>query len=72
MQDKDALMLSDSVVEATRIANMELRESSKGKGGDDEDDNQEANPDAKLFGKKRKINSMHSKGFGGRSFAKKR
>lgn len=26
VQDKDALMLSDSVVEATRIANMELRE----------------------------------------------
>ena len=66
-------MLSDSVVEATRIANMELRETAKGKAQpDDDEDNQEANPDMKLFGKKRKLNSMHSKGFGGRSFAKKR
>lgn len=72
MDDKDALILSDSVVEATRIANMELRESAKGKHDDDEADNQEANPDSKLFGKKRKLNSMHSKGFGARSFAKKR
>ena len=66
-------MLSDSVVEATRIANMELRENEKGKARpDDDEDNQEANPDMKLFGKKRKFNSMHSKGFGGRSFSKKR
>jgi len=69
-------MLTDSVVEATRIANMELRESLKGnknQGDDDEDDNQEANPDMKLFGKKRlKRSSMHNKGFGSKSFAKKR
>ena len=66
-------MLSDSVTEATRIANMELRENEKGKGKrGDEDDDQEANPDMKLFDKKRKFNSMHSKGFGGKSFAKKR
>ena len=37
MEDKDALMLNDSVVEATRIANMELRESEKGKAIPDDD-----------------------------------
>ena len=38
MNDKDALMLNDSVVEATRIANMELRESEKGKATPNDDD----------------------------------
>ena len=71
---KSALILSDSVTEATRIANMEMRqnESSKATAGD-EDDDQEQNPDMKLFGKKRKHNgSMHNKGFGNKSFARKK
>lgn len=73
---KAALILSDSVTEATRIANMEMRqnESSKTAGGaDEEDDNQEHNADMKLFGKKRKHQgSMHNKGFGNKSFARKK
>lgn len=73
IQEKDALMLTDSVTEATRIANMELREAEKGKKdvNDDEDD-QEANPDSKLFQRKRKGASMHNKGFANKSFAKKK
>ena len=54
---KAALILSDSVTEATRIANMEMRQSDAAKTGgneDDGDDNQEHNADMKLFGKKRK------------------
>ena len=73
---KAALILSDSVTEATRIANMEMRQSDAAKTGgneDDGDDNQEHNADMKLFGKKRKHQgSMHNKGFGNKSFARKK
>ena len=53
---------------------MEMRqnESSKAAAADDDDD-QEQNPDMKLFGKKRKHQgSMHNKGFGNKSFARKK
>lgn len=72
---KIALELTDSVVEANRIATMELKqmEQTKGKGvNDDEPDDEENNVDMKLFGKKRKGNQMHGKGFGSKSFAKKK
>jgi hypothetical protein len=69
---KVALELSDSVVEANRLALMELKQTEKLKGKGDDEDDEEANPDAKLFVKKRKGNSMHNKGFGHKSFAKKR
>ena len=75
MDSKAALMLSDSVVEAQRLAAMELknREGKNGKdskGGDDEDDG-EGNSDMKLFKKK---TFAHQKGFNGgkSSFARKR
>lgn len=75
LDSKAALILTDSVVEATRLATMEMRQN-EGKsagGGDEGGDNAEENSDMKLFGKKRTANSMHSKGFGkGKSFAKKR
>ena len=54
---------------------MEMRQAeNKTAGGadGDGDDNAEVNGDMKLFGKKRPQNSMHSKGFGNKSFAKKR
>uniref|UniRef100_A0A7S3CVE1 Uncharacterized protein n=1 Tax=Strombidium rassoulzadegani TaxID=1082188 RepID=A0A7S3CVE1_9SPIT len=74
---KIALELTDSVVEATRIATMEMKQQEQMKGSkladDEEGDTGENNVDMKLFGKKRKQgNSMHSKGFGNKSFAKKR
>ena len=46
-------------------------ESSK-KGGDDANDNPEENNDSKLFVGKKRPNQMHNKGFGAKSFAKKR
>ena len=51
-----------------------MRQNDAGKeADDDEKDNQEHNADMKLFGKKRKHQgSMHNKGFGNKSFAKKR
>jgi len=75
LDSKAALILTDSVVEATRLATMEMRqnESKSAGGGDEGGDNAEENSDMKLFGKKRPANSMHSKGFSkGKSFAKKR
>ena len=71
---KSALILTDSVVEATRIATMEMRqaENKNAGGADGENDDAEVNNDMKLFGKKRPQNSMHSKGFGNKSFSKKR
>lgn len=70
---KAALVLTDSVVEASRIANMELRQREKGGKDSDDEDNAEANSGSKAFGKKRNHSQMHNKGFGkGASFAKKR
>ena len=68
------MILSDSVTEATRIANLDIRQSEQQKGkqvgaDDDADDDAENNKDMALFNKKRKGSSM--RGFGG-SFAKKR
>lgn len=72
LDSKAALMLTESVVEATRLAAIEMKQrdgkSADGKPGDDEDDG-EGNADMKLFKKK---NFAHSKGFAGKSFAKKR
>lgn len=52
---------------------MEIRQTEgKAAGGENEADDGEVNTDMKLFGKKRPANSMHSKGFGGKSFAKKK
>lgn len=75
IDSKAALILTDSVVEATRLAALEMksREGKKGKavdGPDAEDDDDETNKDMKLFGKK---NFAHKKGFNGKqSFARKR
>lgn len=71
--------MTDSVVEATRLAALEMK-SREGKGGksvdgpDGEDDDAETNKDMKLFGKKRPNNFAHKKGFSGdnKSFARKR
>ena len=81
LDNKAALMLTESVVEATRIAAMEMKQrdgkSADGKPGDDDDDG-EGNADMKLFKKKggkpshQKGNFSHQKGFSGKSFAKKR
>ncbi len=73
LDSKAALMLTESVVEATRLAAIEMKtrdgnKSADGKPGDDED-NGEGNADMKLFKKK---NFAHNKGFSGKSFAKKR
>lgn len=72
IDSKAALMLTESVVEATRLAAIEMKtrdgKSGEGKPGDDEDDG-EGNSDMKLFKKK---NFSHNKGFSGKSFAKKR
>jgi len=73
LDSKAALMLTESVVEATRLAAIEMKQrdggkSADGKPGDDEDDG-EGNADMKLFKKK---NFAHNKGFAGKSFAKKR
>jgi len=69
VDQKSALILTDSVVEATRLAMMEMRQTADGKeeGGDDE----EKNRDSKLFNKKRSHGQMHGKGFA-KSFAKKK
>ena len=64
--------MTDSVVEATRIANMELRQNEKGGQDSEDEDNAEASKGAKMFDKKRKSGAMHNKGFGKQSFAKKR
>jgi len=71
---KLALELSDSVTEAARLANIEIKqqETTKKGGKNDDDDNEEENTDMKLFGKKRKHSQMHNKGFGNKSFSKKR
>ena len=58
LDSKAALILTDSVVEATRLAVLEMksRESKGGKsvdGPDNDDDDDETNRDMKLFGKKR-------------------
>jgi len=72
LDSKAALILTDSVVEATRLAAMEMknREGKKGSQVDgpdnDDDDNQEGNKDMKLFGKKRQNNFAHKKGFNGK------
>lgn len=76
IDSKAALILTDSVVEATRLAALEMksREGKKGKsvdGPDAEDDDDENNKDMKLFAKKN--NFAHKKGFSGKqSFARKR
>ncbi len=79
---KAGLLLSESVTEAQRLANIELKHqeaSSKKRhtndGEDSGEDDQEQNTDLALFtkNKKRKTNSSHSKGFNAnKSFAKKR
>lgn len=73
LDQKAALMLTESVVEATRLAAMEMKtrdgKSAEGKPGDDQDDG-EGNADMKLF--KKKTGFSHQKGFSGKSFAKKR
>jgi hypothetical protein len=77
LDTKAALILTDSVVEAQRLAVMEMK-NREGKGGKhvdgkegEDDDNQEANKDMKLFGKKK--NFAHKKGFNSnKSFARKR
>ena len=67
------MMLTESVVEATRLAAIEMKsrdgKSVGGKEGEDDDDG-EGNSDMKLF--KTKKGFAHQKGFGGKSFAKKR
>ena len=74
LDSKAALMLTESVVEATRLAAIEMKQrdggksGADGKPGDDEDDG-EGNADMKLFKKK---SFAHNKGFAGKSFAKKR
>lgn len=72
LDSKAALVLSDSVIEAQRLAAIEMktRESSKdGKHVDEEDDG-EGNADMKLFGKRKQF--AHNKGFGKQSFARKK
>lgn len=73
LDSKAALMLTESVVEATRLAAIEMKsrdgKAIGGKEGDDEDDG-EGNADMKLF--KNKKGFAHQKGFAGKSFAKKR
>lgn len=61
------------MVEATRIANMEMHqnESKKGKQVGADEDDPENNNDMALFNKKRKGGPMGASG-GNRSFAKKR
>ena len=76
LDSKAALILTDSVVEATRIANMEMRQEATNQAGgqDDANDNPEKDSNAKAFGggkKRPHTGSMHNKGFN-RSFAKKR
>ena len=63
-------MLNESVVEAQRLAAIEMKQKDGGKKGatDDQDDG-EGNPDMKLFGKRKGF--AHQKGFQG-SFARKR
>ena len=74
LDSKAALMLTESVVEATRLAAIEMKQrdggksGADGKPGDDEDDG-EGNADMKLFKKK---SFAHNKGVAGKSFAKKR
>lgn len=72
LDQKAALVLTDSVVEATRLANMELRQQNEKDDGSGEEDNPEAADNSKQFNKKRKSHQMHNKGFGKSSFAKKR
>eukprot|EP00347_Sterkiella_histriomuscorum_P007721 403347814 len=78
LDSKAALILTDSVVEATRLAVFEMknREGKHGKSvdGPDGDDDEETNKDMKLFGKKKQSNNFaHKKGFNGtKSFARKR
>ena len=52
LDQKAALILTDSVVEASRLANMELRQNGE-KNDDDGGDNPEGKNDSTLFGKKR-------------------
>ena len=69
--DKDkALVLEESVAEASRIAGIEIRAQAKGGKADEDGDNPESNPDLKLFGKKRSHGQAFKSGM--RSFAKKR
>lgn len=69
---KAALVLSESVIEAQRLAVMEMKQregkGGKSEGGKDDDDDQETNKDMKLF---KKRNFSHQKGFN-QSFARKR
>ena len=67
--------MNESVIEAQRIAAMEMKQregkGGKSEGGDDDDDDQENNKDMKLF--KNKRNLSHQKGFNAnKSFARKR
>ena len=55
LDSKAALMLSESVIEAQRLAAIEMKQKDSGKKGaaaDDQDDG-EGNPDMKLFGKRK-------------------
>lgn len=83
VEDKHALILNDSVVEAGRQAAIEMKEAKFLKedeaAGDEAKDDGEANADGQMFKKNTystKKNSMHQKGFGGgggnKSFARKR
>jgi ATP-dependent RNA helicase DDX47/RRP3 len=62
---KAALMLSESVIEAQRLAAIEMKtRDAKNPGGkDDEEDDGEGNKDMKLFGNKKR-GFAHQKGFG--------
>ena len=80
VEDKHALILNDSVVEAGRQAAIEMKEAKYLKEeeavGDEKDDG-EANADGQMFKKqthKNNKNFSHQKGFGGgmKSFARKR
>ena len=78
LDSKAALILSESVIEAQRLASIEMKtqDGAKGKGGrtavdGGEEDDGEGNPDMKLFGKRKGF--AHQKGFAGKqSFARKR
>jgi ATP-dependent RNA helicase DDX47/RRP3 len=76
VENKHALVLSDSVIEAMRQATIEMRDSKylKEDEGDGEKDDAEADLDKDMFKKRTYKNSgklSHSKGFSG-SFARKR
>lgn len=76
VENKHALLLYDSVMEAQRQASIEMRDSKylKDEDGGDGKDDAEQNADMNLFKKNTHKSSKfaHTKGFQGKSFARKR